>query len=125
MRTSSLRCLFHTCRPVYRGLVSTTRTAPFDQATPLRCRLRVRSCADGLSTPSAVRASAIARSPRPPTSARPLSRTFRGTTAGSGFWFSGVADEPPPVVRRAVVRVLHGEGAVGGGVVLDGQQLAA
>src|SRR5690349_17946238 len=34
---------------------------------------------------------------------------------GSARPGSGVADEAPPVVARAVVRVLHGEGAVGGG----------
>jgi hypothetical protein len=28
-RTSSVRCLFHACRPVYRGLVRMTRTAPW------------------------------------------------------------------------------------------------
>ena len=34
-----MRCLFQTCRPVYRALVRMTRTASFDHARPDRLRL--------------------------------------------------------------------------------------
>src|SRR5207244_5971540 len=59
------------------------RIAALDHASPQRCGLRARSCADGLGIPSPVRDSAMAYRPRPDAYSWKM-RSTTGAVSGSG-----------------------------------------
>jgi hypothetical protein len=58
-RSRSVRCRFHTCRPVYRGLARIATAVLSVQAVPARCGFRSGSAADGHGTPASFRARVI------------------------------------------------------------------
>jgi hypothetical protein len=59
VRSRSVRCRFHTCRPVYRGLDKIVVTVPSVHPAPVRCRFRPGSADDGQGTPASFSARAI------------------------------------------------------------------
>jgi len=57
--SESVRCRFHTWRPVYRGLPRIVVTVPRVHAVPVRCGFRAGSAADGHGTSASFSARAI------------------------------------------------------------------
>jgi len=55
----SVRCRFHTCRPVYRGFSRIAVTAPSVQPAAVRCGFLAGSAADGHGIPASFSARAI------------------------------------------------------------------
>ena len=58
-RSRSVRCRFHTCRPVYRGFARIAVTVRSVHAAPVRCGFRLGSAADGHGIPASFRARVI------------------------------------------------------------------
>ena len=58
-RSKSVRCRFHTCRPVYRGLARIAATVRSVHPAPFRCGFRAGSAADGHGTPASFKARVI------------------------------------------------------------------
>ncbi len=79
----SVRCRFHTWRPVYRGFSRIVVTVPSVQPAPVRCVLRPGSAADGHGTAASFKARAIRATECP---ARRWAKIHRTTCAvrGSG-----------------------------------------
>jgi hypothetical protein len=55
----SVRCRFHTCRPVYRGFDKIVVTVPSVHPAAVRCGFLAGSAADGHGTPASFKARAI------------------------------------------------------------------
>ena len=79
----SVRCRFHTCRPVYRGFSRIVVTVPSVQLAPVRCVFRPGSAADGHGTPASFSARAIRATECPARRWAKIHRTT-GAVAGSG-----------------------------------------
>jgi hypothetical protein len=78
-RSLSVRCRFHTCRPVYRRFTRIVVTAPSVHPAPVRCALRPGSAADEHGTPASFSARRFS-----PLSARPAAgRRSTGPSARS------------------------------------------
>jgi hypothetical protein len=90
-RSLSVRCRFHTWRPVYRGLLRIVVTVPSVHPVPGRCGLRPGSAADGHGIPASFSARAI-RATECPT--RRWAKIHRTTCAVSGSGSSQWARRP-------------------------------
>jgi hypothetical protein len=83
IRSKSVRCLFHTCRPVYRGLARIAATVRSVHPAPLRCGLRSGSAADGHGMPASFSARVIRAALCPASRCANIHRTT-GAVSGSG-----------------------------------------
>ena len=82
-RSKSVRCRFHTCRPVYRGFARIAATVRSVHAAPVRCGFRPGSAADGHGTPASFSARVI-RAALCPASRCANIHVTTGAVAGSG-----------------------------------------
>ena len=64
-RSKSVRCRFHTSRPVYRGFARIAATVRSVHPAPLRCGFRPGSAADGHGIPASPARASAARDLRP------------------------------------------------------------
>jgi hypothetical protein len=79
----SVRCRFHTWRPVYRGLARIVVTVPSVHPAAVRCGFRLGSAADGHGTPASFSARAIRATECPASRCANIHRTTCAV-AGSG-----------------------------------------
>ena len=97
----SVRCRFHTCRPVYRGFSRMVVTVPSVHPAPVRCVLRPGSAADGHGTPASFSARAIRATECP---ARRWAKIHRTMGAVARVGFQPVRAPSPRGVRLVRVR---------------------
>ena len=98
VRSRSVRCRFHTCRPVYRGLDKIVVTVPSVHPAPVRCRFRPGSADDGQGTPASFSARAIRATEWPASRRAKIHRTGaaaqRTIRAAAGSRRAGQAGVP-------------------------------
>ena len=81
-RSKSVRCRFHTCRPVYRGLPRIAATVRSVHPAPVRCGFRAGSAADGHGIPASFSARVIRAALCPASRCANIHRTT-GAVTGS------------------------------------------
>jgi hypothetical protein len=82
-RSKSVRCRFHTCRPVYRGFANIAATVRSVHPAPERCGFRAGSAADGHGIPASFSARVILAALCPASRCPNIHRTT-GAVTGSG-----------------------------------------